>query len=257
MIKDKKSGQIISDNETSAVAKAKESYSTDEVVEVPEQIEAGGPIDVINAFKEMLSQVTWQYGVTNSPKIFKTVQYDDGQYNRIIRKTANLEEGIAFPAVFVHFINVNWLVSAQRFKEGRAELRVRFILNRLDTHNPEHDTDIYYVAERIHQTVTELKGNYSCLSKRCNLTYVDPMESFDNGLQPCWMTYDIWFDTTSIVVTRNKVYRKIVTPPFTNHSDQDQSDPTTNIHGHTNLSHPTTYDEATNFQDTVSESTSE
>lgn len=253
MIIDKKSKQVISDNETSVIAETKEAESTQETVEVPEQTEGGGPIDVIKAIKEILSSVTWEYGVSSSPKIFKTVQYDDGQYERIIRKTGNTEEGIAFPAAFVHFINVNWLVSAQRFKEGRAELRIRFILNRLDTHNPDHDTDVYYVAERIHQAITELKGNYPCLSKRCNLTYVDPMESFDNSLQPCWMTYEIWFDTTSIWVTRNKVLRRVVTPPFTNHSDQDQSDPENNIHGHTNLSHPTTYDEATSYSDTASE----
>lgn len=245
---DKKSKEVISGNKTSAIAKPKTDET--EVVETKEQIEGGGPVDVIHSIMDILRQVTWEYGVTDSPKIFKTVQYDDGQYQRIIKKSANLEEGIAFPAAFVHLINVNWLVSAQRFKEGRAELRIRFILNRLDTHNAEHDTDVYYVAERIHQTITELKGNYDCLQKRCNLTYVDPMESFDYSLQPCWMTYEVWFDTTSVWVSRNKTLRRIVTPPFTNHSDQDQSDPANNIHNHTNFSHPRTYDEATGFAST-------
>lgn len=254
---DKKSKKVISNNETSVIA----STAKDEVQETPttvtEQVESGGPVDVIHSIMAILREVTWQYGVKDSPKVFKTVQYDDGQYERIIRKTGNLEEGIAFPAAFVHFIDVNWLVSAQRFKEGRAQLRIRFVLNRLDTHNSEHDTDVYYVAERIHQTITELKSNYPCLSKRCNLTYVDPMESFDNSLQPCWMTYEIWFDTVSIWVTRNKVMRRIVTPPFTNHSDQDQSDPENNIHGHTNLSHKKTYDEATKYDRTAEETSSE
>ena len=251
MIIDKKNSQVLSGNTENAVTESANTSTSDEQpVEKPEQTEANGPSDVLHSVMAMLREVTWEYGVANSPKVFKTVQYDDGQYERLSkRNTANLEEGIALPAAFVHFINVNWLTSAQRFNDGRATLRIRFLLNRLDTHNAEHDTDVYYVAERIHQTITELKGNYECLTKRCNLTYVDPMESFDNSIQPCWMTYEIWFTTVNIWVTRKKVLRKIVFPPFANHADQDQSDPDTNIHGHTNLSHSTTYDEATKYDD--------
>lgn len=246
MIVDKKSKQIISDNTESVIVT--ENKATEEPpVAKPEQIEANGPIDVLKSIMKILEQVTWEYGVPNSPKIFKTVQYDTGQYERIVRKSGNTEETLLFPAAFVHFIEVNWITSAQRFNDGRAILRIRFILNRLDTHNKEHEMDVYYVAERIHQTITELKGNYECLTKKCDLTYVDPLESFDNGLQPCWLTYDIWFTTVNIWVTRNKVLRKLVFPPFTNHSDQDQSDPSTNIHDHTNLSHTTTYEDATKF----------
>lgn len=251
MIIDKKNNQVLSGNVESVVSESTNINASDEQpIEKPEQVEANGPSDVLHSIMAMLKEVTWEYGVSNSPKVFKTIQYDDGQYERLSkRNTANLEEGIALPAAFVHFINVNWLTSAQRFNEGRATLRIRFLLNRLDTHNAEHDTDVYYVAERIHQTITELKGNYECLTKRCNLTYVDPMESFDNSIQPCWMTYEIWFTTTNIWITRKKVLRKIVFPPFTNHADQDQADPDTNIHDHTNLSHPTTYDEATKYND--------
>lgn len=247
MIVDKKNKAVISGNEASTTASP---ASTDDTVSVPEQVEANGPSDIIHAFIEMLKEVTWEYGVPGSPKVFKTVQYSDGQYERVVNghNSENMEEGIAFPAAFVHFIDVNWLTSAQRFNDGRAELRIRFVLNRLDTHNPEHDTDVYYVAQRIHQTITEMKGNYECLTKRCNLTYVDPMESFNYSLQPCWMTYEIWFTTINIWVTRNKTLRKIVCPPFTNHSDQDQSDPDTNIHGHTDASHPTTYNEASKYE---------
>lgn len=250
MIIDKKNKQVLSGNAESVDSVNIATPTEEQVIDKPEQTEANGPSDVLHSIMAMLKEVTWEYGVSNSPKIFKTVQYSDGQYERLSkRNTANLEEGIALPAAFVHFINVNWLTSAQRFNEGRATLRIRFLLNRLDTHNKDHDTDLYYVAERIHQTITELKGNYECLSKRCNLTYVDPMESFDNSIQPCWMTYEIWFTTTNIWISRKKVLRKIVFPPFVNHADQDQTDPDTNIHGHTNLSHPTTYDEATKYDD--------
>lgn len=205
MIIDKKNKQVLSGNTENTVIDKSVISADEQVIDKPEQVESNGPSDVIHSIMAMLKEVTWEYGVANSPKVFKTVQYDDGQYERLAkRNTANLEEAIALPAAFVHFINVNWLTSAQRFNEGRATLRIRFLLNRLDTHNSEHDTDVYYVAERIHQTITELKGNYECLSKRCNLTYVDPLESFDNGIQPCWITYEIWFTTTNIWITRKR-----------------------------------------------------
>lgn len=248
MIIDKKNKKVLSGNTENVVAN--QNIKTDEPVDIPEQTEANGAVTVLRSIMEILGQVTWEYGVPNSPKIFKTVQYADGQYERLSkRNTANLEEGIALPAAFVHFINVNWLTSAQRFNDGRAELRIRFVLNRLDTHNKEHDMDVYYVAERINQTITELKGNYECLAKRCNLTYVDPMESFDNSMQVCWMTYEIWFTSINIWITRRKTLRKLVFPPFVNHADQDPADEESNIHNHTNLSHPTTYDEATSFSE--------
>lgn len=248
MIVDKKNKQVISGNTESVIgAENKKNNIEGEPFEKPEQVEANGPIDVAKSIMEILEKVTWEYGVPNSPKIFKTVQYDNGQYERIVRKMGNTEEAIAFPAAFVHFIDVNWITSAQRFNDGRATLRIRFMLNRLDTHNKEHEMDVYYVSERIHQTITELKGNYECLGKKCDLLYTDPLERFENGLQPCWLTYEIWFTTVNIWVTRNKVMRKVVFPPFTNHADQDQSDPETNIHDHTNLSHPTTYEEATGY----------
>lgn len=254
MIIDKKNSRVLSGNTESVAATTKEDNKNDEqTITTTEQTEANGPSDVLHAIMAILKEVTWEYGVSNSPKVFKTIQYDDGQYERLSkRSSANLEEAIALPAAFVHFIDVNWITSGQRFHDGRATLRIRFLLNRLDPHNAEHDTDVYYVAERIHQTITELKSNYDCLSKRCYLTYVDPMESFDNSIQPCWMTYSIWFTTVSIWVTRNKVLRKLVFPPFVNHADQDPTDKDANIHGHTNLSHPTTYNEATKYDDAES-----
>lgn len=243
MIIDKKSKKVVSNNQASANAKKEEAAP----VEKPEQIEANGAIAIIDAFKEMLRSVTWEYGVAGSPKIFKTVQYDDGQYQRIVRKTGgNLEEGIAFPAAFVHMVDVHWNVTAQRFNDGLATLRIRFILNRLNTHDDGHDTDVYYVAERINQTVLEQKSNYDCLAKRCVLQYVDPMESFDNSLQPCWMTYDIRFTTTNIWVTRNKTYKRLVAPPFTNHADQNEESRSQT--DHTNLNHADeTYDKHSGF----------
>lgn len=246
MIKDKKSGAIISDNKQSVLAN-KQSIEPIETVSIPEQVAANGPMEVLRAMKEILKKVTWQYGVPDSPQIFKTVQVDDGQYERIINIRGNLEEPIGFPCAFVHFINWRYLVQANRINEGRSELRIRFILNRLNNHDGDNDMEVYYVAERIHQTIQENIENYPCLQERCQLQYVDPMESFDHGLQPCWMTYEIWFRQENIWISRNKIYKKIVMPPFTNHADQDPDVENINPHGHNNLDHPRTYNEATEY----------
>lgn len=245
MIVDKKDNKVISGNKSSATATKKPVKQ--EPVPVPMQVEANGPIDVLTAMKEILRKVTWEYGVPDSPAIFRTVQVSDGQYERIISPNGNLEETIGFPAAFVHFIEWRYLVQQARINEGRATLRIRFILNRLNNHDEGHDMDVYYVAERIHQTIQENVPNYPCLQERCQLQYIDPMESFDDALQPCWMTYEVWFKQRNIWVTRNKVYKKFVCPPFTNHADQDKTIEGVNPEGHNNLNHPKKYDEATGF----------
>ena len=241
---DKKNNKVISGNKTSALAP--EAPPQEKPVK-PIQVESNGPMDVLKAFKTILREVKWEYGVPDSPAIFKTVQIDDGQYERIISPSGNKEETMGFPAAFVHFINWRYLVQQSRINEGRAELRIRFILNSLNVHEDDHDMDVYYVAERIHQTIQENISKYECLQERCQLEYVDPMESFDHGLQPCWMTYEIWFKQKNIWATRNKMYKKFVCPPFTNHADQDPTIESVNPDNHTNLDHPKTYDEATDY----------
>ena len=244
MIIDKKNNKVISGNKTSALAP--EAPPQEKPVK-PIQVESNGPMDVLKAFKTILREVKWEYGVPDSPAIFKTVQIDDGQYERIISPNGNKEETLGFPAAFVHFINWRYLVQQSRINEGRAELRIRFILNSLNVHEDDHDMDVYYVAERIHQTIQENISKYECLQERCQLEYIDPMESFDHGLQPCWMTYENWFKQKNIWITRNKMYKKFVCPPFTNHADQDPTIEGVNPDNHTNLDHPKTYDEATDY----------
>lgn len=246
MIIDKKSKHVLSGNKQSVLAST-DKKSEDKVADTPVQVEPNGPADVLKAIKEILRKVTWEYGVESSPLIFKTVQIDDGQYERIISSKGNQEETMGFPAAFVHFINWHYLVQQARINEGRAVLRIRFILNSLNIHEDGHDMDVYYVAERIHQTIQEKISQYECLQERCQLQYIDPMESFDHGLQPCWMTYEIWFKQANIWIRRNKMYKKFVCPPFTNHADQDKSIEGINPDDHTNLDHPITYDEATDF----------
>lgn len=246
MIVDKKNNKVISGNKDSSLAKPTPTAPA-EIVEKPVQVEANGPIEVLNALKEILRNVTWEWGVPGSPKIFQTVQIDDGQYERIISPSGNKEETLGFPAAFVHFIDWHYLVQQARINEGRATLRIRFIMNSLNVHEDGHDVDVYYVAERIHQTIQESVSKYDCLQERCQLQYIDPMESFNHGLQPCWMTYEIWFRQRNIWARRNLIYKKLVCPPFTNHADQDSSIEGVNPDNHTNLEHPRHYDEATDF----------
>lgn len=251
MIVDKRNKQVVSDNKDS-IFKQPETDNK-EVFQVPEQVASNGPIDVLKAIIEILKSVTWEYGVPDSPKIFRTVQVDDGQYERVIAPKGNKEETLGFPAAFVHFINWRYLVQQSRINEGRAELRIRFILNNIETHTNGTEFSVYYVAERINQTIQEMKGNYECLTERCQLEYIDPMESFDKSLQPCWLTYEIWFRQTNIWFLRNRTQRKVVFPPFANHADQDPNVEGVNPDNHNNLDHPKTYDEATKYIDGTKE----
>lgn len=246
MIVDKQNGQVISGNQAST--SAPQTTKPEGVVEVPQQIPSGGIIEVLEAIKSILKEVRWQYGVENSPKIFKTVKNDDGQYERIIRKSGNTEYEVAFPAAFVHFVDTQYLVSQQRIGEGRAKLRIHFVLNTLNTHDDQVENLPYYVMERIDQEITEHKSEYDCLSERCQLVYWDFPQSFDYGLQPGWLTYEIWFRESNIWINRKKVYRHMVMTPFANHSDQTEE---ANENGHTNSEHPIDFESSTTFVESI------
>lgn len=251
MIIDKKSNKVVSGNAGSVMAKPETPAPVPDEDDKPLQRATNGPIDILYAIKTILREVAWEWGVEGSAKVFRTVQIDDGQYERIINAKGNKEETLGFPAAFVHFIDWHYLTEQSRINEGRATLRIRFILNSLNVHEDYHDVDVYYVAERINQAIQESKAKYECLQERCRLQYIDPMESFDHGLQPCWMTYEVWFKQPNVWISRKKIYKKFVCPPFTNHADQDPTIEDINPHGHTNLDHPTRYDEATKYVPTV------
>lgn len=222
----------------------------DEVFEETEELQqmpSDGIIECFKAIKEILRGVRWEYGNPKSPLIFRTVQRDDGQFVRICREGKNENEAVAFPAVFIHFVNIHWLKPTALVREGRATLRVRFVLDRLNLHDDDDtETEVDYVAQRIKQEFEEKRYNYECLQERLSLDYYDPVESFDDGLQPCWMTWDIWFRETSVWVKRKWVRRYIVLPPFANHYDQ-KGLPGQNTQNHDNLDHPRLPDEGSKF----------
>lgn len=247
MLVDKKRKTVVSGNtESSSVPKTGNIKPG-----IPKMLTYNAVMEALEAIKQILKKVRWEYGVADSPLIFKTVQRDTGQYQRIIMKEHNNEFTLGFPAAFFHLINWRYLTSAKRINEGRAELRIKFILNRLNPQDDYHDFDVEYVAERIHETIQEEIPNYPILQERCQLMYIDPMESFDNSLQPCWMTYELWFKTDNIWYSRNRIQKYVVMPPFTNHSDQDQSIVDINPHDHVNADHPIKWEEATGYKPSV------
>lgn len=228
------------------IPKKKLQSETQEVL-VPEQIQIpkNGLIAIYHAVKEILEQVRWDYYDQTSEKIFKTVMMNRGQFERIIKKGGNSEYALGFPAAFVEFTNWRYLVQQQRINEGRANMQIKFVMNRLNNQDADvfdedgnvkeyRETEVEYVAQIINQYIQELKYNYPALSERINLTYIDPLESFDNSLQPCWITYEVWFREDSIYATRWLRQTYIVFPPYTNHSDQDKEH---NVNKHSNYDH--------------------
>ena len=171
---------------------------------------------------------------------------DDGQYLRIIRDT-NMEMEVAFPAIFIHFVNVRYLVQQQRIGEGRATMRVRFILNNLNNSDPDKECEPFEVFQRINVAIQNAKGKEPALNERCNLTYFD-MPQTTNMLQAYWIDYEVWFREISAWKYKDWIERYLVMPPFTNHSDAPLHD--TENHGN----HPRPiYKEATGLVPSVEE----
>ena len=77
-------------------------------------------IEVYKATRRVLESLHIIPDDTNSPKLFQTVKIDNGQFERIVRSKGNTEYAIGFPAAFIRFTNVRYLVAQQRFKNPRS-----------------------------------------------------------------------------------------------------------------------------------------
>lgn len=183
----------------------------------PEEYADNPIVNVYLAVKRAIKGIREDPDNPDSQELFKTVAIDNGQFARIVRDE-NLEYEVAFPAVFIHFINVRYLVQQQRVGEGRATMRVRFILNALNNSDPEHECDPFIVFQRLNMAIQDAKEYEPALSERCNLTYFD-MPLTTNMLQAYWIDYEVWFRDSTAFRYRNWVERYVVMPPFTNHSD--------------------------------------
>lgn len=198
----------------------------------PEAYRENAFVNVYQAVKRAIQGIREDPDNPDSPILFKTIAIDNGQFARIVR-SENLEYEVAFPAVFIHFINVRYLVQQQRTSEGRATMRVRFILNTLNNSDAEHECDAFIVFQRLNVAIQDAKEHEPALQERCNLTYFD-MPLTTNMLQAYWIDYEIWFRESSSWRYRNWVKRYVVMPPFTNHADAPEHDE----NGHGNHSAP-------------------
>jgi hypothetical protein len=228
MIVDKKPSPIVPD-----VEDAIESTDTADA-----SIFDGNPmVDVIEAILSILKDIPEDENNPDGPKLFKTVKANTGQLTRIRSSTANTESQFSFPAALAHLINVRWLVSTDRIGEGRADLRICYILNRLDYNDDEYQTECMKVFQRINTALNDNKNKFSVLTERLQLTYWDQVESFDDGLQQCWITYEVYFRDYSSYRYKNFVTRYLVVPPFTDHSDQNETANPNHLPDHKDISY--------------------
>ena len=86
--------------------------------------------EAYKAVRSILLDIKLNENDPNSPPLFKTVKLDNGQLNRIKNSKLNEEYAMAFPAVLIHFVNVYYNVGQSRIGEGKATMRIHYILNR-------------------------------------------------------------------------------------------------------------------------------
>lgn len=210
----------------------------------PEQVAENPFVNMYEAVKRAILTLRERPADPQSGPLFRTIMIDTGQFSRIVRDQ-NLEMEIAFPAIFIHFVNVRYLVQQQRIGEGRATMRIRFILNALNNSDPERECEPFRVFQRLNVAIQDAKNYEPALNERCNLLYFD-MPQTVNMLQAYWIDYEVWFRESSAWKYRDWVKRYLVMPPFTQHSDAPEHD--TASHGfHAEPS----YDKATDFEPSV------
>lgn len=189
---------------------------------VPEEVSENPFVNMYEAVRRTLLTVREDPDNPLSPPYFKTIRMDNGQFERIIRSD-NMEYETAFPAVFIHFTNVRYLVQQQRIGEGRATMRIRFILNNLNNGDDGMECEPFRVFQRINMAIQDAKSYEPALNERCNLLYFD-MPTTSNMLQAYWVDYEVWFRESSAWKYRKWVERYLVMPPFTNHNDAPEHD---------------------------------
>lgn len=173
--------------------------------------------DIYNAAKRALLTIKDNPDDEDSEPFFKTIMVDTGQFERLLG-TENTEEEIVFPACFIRFVNVRYLVSQQRVGEGRATMRIRFVLNQLNNQDAEFEIEPFAIFEQVNMAIQDAKDREPALQERCNLTFFD-MPSSTRELQGYWVDYEVWFRITSAYKYRDWIEKQVIIPPFTNWDD--------------------------------------
>jgi hypothetical protein len=124
-------------------------------------------------------------------------------------------------------------------------MRIQYVLNRLNNSDAEYELEGYEIFQRINAAINSRKNEFPALLERFQLQYFDQPESFDDGVQPYWIDYEVWFSDYSGYRYKDYVDRYVVMPPFTNHSDQEKEFNTENHEDHKKP----TFEEVVGFDD--------
>lgn len=189
--------------------------------QIPVEFEQTPLIGIFNAVSGILKGIKLQPENPDCLPYFKTVKYNIGQMGRVTHHKMNTEGAIGFPAAFIHFIDVQLLIGTARIGEGTGKMRIKYVLNRLNNQDDAFQTEGIAVFRMIKSAINEHIGEISKYATDCRLTYWDPMENMDDGVQEFWMTYEIRFKDYTDYIYKDYVDRYLVVPPFTNHSDQN------------------------------------
>jgi hypothetical protein len=124
-------------------------------------------------------------------------------------------------------------------------MRIHYVLNTLNLDDDVVEQQGLKLFNTINKAIQANYRSFPALVNRFQLAYWEQPLSFDDGVQPYWIDYDIWFNEYSAYRYKDYVEKHIVMPPFTNHSDQD---PTSNPEGH--LDHKdVSFDSASEFME--------
>lgn len=249
MIVDKKKQADIQAQVADAVNDTEEPSVDLKNLTVEEAIKVNALAEVYLALRSILEGIHINPDDDESPLLFHTIKLDNGQLTRIKTNEFNKEYAIGFPACFIHYINMNWLVGQSNVNAGRCTVRLHYVLNNLNNGDDDVELSGFRAYELINSAINANKDKFPALVNKFQLAYWDMPESFDDGVQPYWIDYEVAFNDYTSYRYKDYVERYIVMPPFTNHSDQE---PENNQDGHGNHTEPTIED-AAKFDDTVSE----
>lgn len=191
---------------------------------IQEAVETNAMSGAYLAVRDILAAIPSDPNDENSEPLFKTIKLDNGQLSRIKLGKINEEYGIAFPAVFIHYVDVYYNQGTAKISEGRCTMRIHYILNRLNNSDDGEEGELegFAVFKRIVSAIESKKSSFPALVTRFQLQYWDQPESFDDGVQPYWIDYQLWFSDYTAYRYKDYVSRYIVQPPFTNFSDQNE-----------------------------------
>lgn len=207
--------------ETTTETETESSESESSGLTVEEAVKMNPLIETYKTIKSILVTLRQDENDPNSPPLFRTVKWDNGQFARITNETTNEEYAIAFPAVFIHYIDVASEAGTSGIIYGTATLRIRYVLNRLNNSDEVVELEGLVIYNKIVKAIEANKKNLCALITEFELSYWDQPESFSDGLQPYWISYSMSYTDYSNYTYQDWITKHFVFPPYTNHYDQE------------------------------------